>query len=68
MDVLVSVSVDQEFALMCLRLHKRMKKLAEIHWESPPGADVLLTVRHDPALSRTSLTSDSVSLVLLESQ
>ena len=30
MDVQVSVSVDQEFALMCLRLHGRNKKLAEI--------------------------------------
>ena len=33
-----SASVDQEFASMCLRLHKR-----EILWQSPPSADVLLT-------------------------
>ena len=62
-DVQVSVSVEQECALMCLRLHK--KKLAEILWESPPGAEVLLTARHHPALSRTSLTLGSVCLWLL---
>ena len=68
MDVQVSVSVEQEFALMCLWLHKRMRKLAEILWDSHPGADVMLTARHHPALSRTSLTSYSVWLVLLESR
>ena len=68
MDVQVSVSADQEFALMCLWLHRRMRKLAEILWESPRGADVLLTARQHPALSRTSLTSDSVWLELLESR
>ena len=67
MDVQVSVSVDQEFTLMCLWLHMRMKKLAVNLRESPPGADVLLTARHHPALSRTSLTSDSVWSELLES-
>ena len=47
-DVQVSVSVDQEFASMCLRRHKK-RKLAEIVlWESPPGADVLLTARDHP--------------------
>ena len=45
-DVQVSVSVDQEFAVMSLRLHKK-KRLAEILWE---GADVLLTALHHPAL------------------
>ena len=55
-DVKISVSVDQEFASMCLRLHKRKKRTAEIVlWESPPGADVLLAARHHPAASRTSL-------------
>ena len=68
MDVQVSVSVDQEFALMCLWLHKRMRKLTEIPQESPPGADVLLTGRHHLALSRTSLTSDFVWMKLLESR
>ena len=68
MDVQGSVSVDQEFTLMCLWLHMRMRKLAEILWESPPDSDVLLTARHQPALARTSLTSDSVWSELLESQ
>ena len=45
-----------------------MKKLAEILWESTLGADALLTARHRPALSRTSLTPDSVCLELLESR
>ena len=40
MVVEVSVSVDQEFALVCLWLHTRMRKLVAILWESPPGADV----------------------------
>ena len=66
-DVLVSESVDQEFASMCLQQHRK-KKLAEILWESPPGVDVLLTARHHLAKSRTSLASVSVLLWLLESR
>ena len=49
---------------VCPRQHKRKKKLAEILWESPPGADVLLTA----LVSRTSLASVSVLLWLLESR
>ena len=64
-DVQVSVSVDHGCALVCLRLHKKTKKLPEILWESTPGADVLLTARHHPALSRTSPNSGYVRLWLL---
>ena len=63
-DVQVSVFVDQEFAWMCLRLHRRMRKFAVVPEKLPPGADVLLTARHHPASSRTFLTSDSLWLVL----
>ena len=34
---------------MCLRLRK--KKLAEILWECPPGADVVLTARQQPGVA-----------------
>ena len=67
-DVQVSVSVDQEFSLMCLRLHRRMRKFAVVLEKLPPGADVLLTAGHHPASSRTFLTSDSLCLVQWESQ
>ena len=42
----VSVSVDQEFALTCLRLYRRIKKLAAVLEKLPPGVVVLLTARH----------------------
>ena len=59
-DVQVSVSVDQEFALLCLQLHRRMRNFAVNLRELPPGADVLLTARYQQASSRTFLTSDFV--------
>ena len=64
-DVQVAESMDQDFPSMFLRRHRRKKKLAEI---IPPGANVLLTARHHPAVSRNSQNSVSVSLWLLESR
>ena len=63
----VSVSVDQEFALTCLRLYRRMRTLAVVLVKLPHGAFVLLTALHHPASTATFLTSDSW-LVLWESQ
>ena len=45
-----------------------MRKFAVFLEKLPPGADVLLTAGHHLALSRTSLTSDSMWLELLESR
>ena len=69
-DMQVLVLVDQEHSSMCLRHRKKkkLKVLAEIVlWESPPGADVLLTARHHSAASQTYLlVSASVLVWLLE--
>ena len=46
-DVQVSVSADQEFALMCLRLYRRMRTLAVLLEKLPPDAFVLLTAGVD---------------------
>ena len=59
----VSEVVDQEFALTCLRLHRRMRNFAVVVEKLPPGTDVFLTARLQPASSRTFLTSDSLWLV-----
>ena len=46
----ISLSVDQEFALTCLRLIRMMKKLAVVLEKLPPGAFVLLTAQHHPGV------------------
>ena len=49
-DVQVWVSLDQECALMCLRLHGKKKKLAE-NLSETPDAHVVFAARHHPAVS-----------------
>ena len=44
------------------------EKFAVVLEKLPPSADVLLTARHHPASSRTLQISDSLWLVLWESQ
>ena len=61
-DVQVSESVDQEFASMCLRQHRK-KKLAEIFGDLFLAPNVLLTCRHHPA-SVTNLSGFGLCVVV----
>ena len=46
----VSVFVDQEFALMCLRLHQRLRKFVVVLEKLLLGADVLLIALQSPGV------------------